>query len=282
MQIVHTVLDLQTLINRYKSDFKTIGFVPTMGALHEGHLSLVDESKKNNDITVVSIFVNPTQFNDPSDLEKYPRTLEQDTRLLQKANVDIVFAPSVKEVYPEPDTRVFNFGQLEQVMEGKFRPNHFNGVAQVVSRLFDMVKPTRAYFGEKDFQQLAIIKNLVKEYGISVQIVPVPIKREPSGLAMSSRNQRLSSGHLELAANIYRILTNSFKSCRNQTVEETIRSVIDNINAIDQLEVEYFELVDGNTLQSISNWSESNYIVGCITVYCGGVRLIDNIKYIGG
>lgn len=281
MQIVHTVLDLQNLLDRYKSDPKTIGFVPTMGALHEGHLSLVNESKKNNDVTVVSIFVNPTQFNDPSDLEKYPRTLDQDTNLLANAGVDIVFAPSVKDIYPEPDTRIFDFGQLDQVMEGKYRPNHFNGVAQVVSRLFDLVKPTRAYFGEKDFQQLAIIRSLVKQYNIPVEIVAVPIKRELSGLAMSSRNQRLTTEQLTHAANIYRVLNESLSDLFKYTVEQTIQSVVDQINTIDELDVEYLEIVDGYTLQPVLNWSDSDYIVGCITVYCGDVRLIDNIKYKG-
>lgn len=279
MEIARTILDIQVLIKNLKAQGKTIGFVPTMGALHEGHLSLVEESKKNDDVTVVSIFVNPTQFNDPTDLEKYPRTEIEDTLLLKEAGVSIVFIPAVLEIYPEPDTRIFNFGQLENVMEGKYRPGHFNGVAQVVSKLFDIVMPDRAYFGEKDFQQLAIIKDMVRQYQIPVQIIAVPIKRESSGLAMSSRNKRLSSTQLQTASNIYRILSESVGLRHKKDIATTIAYVIDEINKIEPLKVEYFEIVDGNTLQPVQHWSDSTYIVGCITVFCGDVRLIDNITY---
>ncbi len=279
MVTVYTTKDLQQAVSAVKNEGKTVGFVPTMGALHEGHVSLVKKCCEQNDVCVVSIFVNPTQFNNPADLEKYPRTLEQDSEALAKAGADIVFVPSVEEIYPEPDTRQFDFGQLDKVMEGKFRPGHFNGVAQVVSRLFDIVKPDRAYFGEKDFQQLAIIRQMVRQLDLRVEIVPMPIMREDSGLAMSSRNQRLTENQRETAANIYRILSESKRLCKQKTVGEIRSLVIDQINKIDHLQVEYFEIVDGNTLQQISDWKDTDYAVGCITVFCGEVRLIDNIVY---
>lgn len=279
MIILETVSDLQKATLSLKKEGKSIGFVPTMGALHEGHVSLVAKSTEQNDITVVSVFVNPTQFNNPSDLEKYPRTLTEDTALLKKVGADIVFVPTAKEIYPEPDTRQFDFGQLDKVMEGKYRPGHFNGVAQVVSRLFDIVKPDRAYFGEKDFQQLAIIREMVKQYSIPVEIIPMPIVREESGLAKSSRNQRLSEKDKEAAVTISKALFKSKDRINLFTVEETIKTVKDEINRVEPLEVEYFEIVDGNTLQSITNWEDTKYAVGCITVFCGEVRLIDNITY---
>lgn len=279
MIVLYTVNDLQHAVSISKNEGKTIGFVPTMGALHEGHVSLVKECSKQNDICVVSIFVNPTQFNNLTDLDKYPRTIEQDTNVLELAGADIVFIPSVEQIYPEPDTRIFEFGQLDIVMEGKFRPGHFNGVAQVVSRLFDIVQPDRAYFGEKDFQQLVIIREMVRQLNLSVEIIPMPILREKSGLAMSSRNQRLTEEQKNTAVNIYKVLTESKKLYKNNTVTETLSQVIDSVNKIDMLEVEYFEIVDGNTLQQISDWKDTNYAVGCITVFCGEVRLIDNVIY---
>lgn len=281
MKLIKTIKELHREILPLRAANKTVGFVPTMGALHEGHLSLVKQCLADNDVCVVSIFVNPTQFNDKEDLKKYPRNVEKDCRLLNTISENlIVFNPSESEVYPEPDTRIFNFGQLDKVMEGKFRPGHFNGVAQVVSRLFDIVKPDRAYFGEKDFQQLAIIRHMVRQLKLDVQIVPMPIIREQSGLALSSRNARLTDVQRASAVNISKIL---FKS-RNEmykhlTIAETIKKVTDQINAVQNLEVEYFEIVDGTTLQPLNDWSESEYVVGCIAVFCGEVRLIDNIVY---
>lgn len=279
MITLYTINDLQNAVSISKNKRKTIGFVPTMGALHEGHISLVKKCREQNDVCIVSIFVNPTQFNNQTDLEKYPRTIDEDIKLLNYAGVDIVFVPSVQEIYPEPDNRQFDFGQLDKVMEGKFRPGHFNGVAQVVSRLFDIVKPDKAYFGEKDFQQLAIIRQMVRQLNIPVEIVPMPIRREDSGLAMSSRNQRLTEDQKKDAVNIYRVLSESKTLYNNKTVEELRFWVIENINKIASLEVEYFEIVDGNTLQQISDWKNTQYAVGCITVFCGEVRLIDNIIY---
>lgn len=277
MTLVQSVEELQKLLLLSKSKAKKIGFVPTMGALHAGHLSLVKKCIEENDVCVVSIFVNPTQFNDATDLEKYPRTLDADRLLLEKEGAQIIFAPSVKEVYPVADNRIFDFGLIDKVMEGKHRPGHFNGVAQVVSRLFDIVKPDRAYFGEKDFQQIAIIKAMVKQLNLEVAIETVPIMRETSGLAMSSRNERLSSEQRKTASLINEVLQKS--STTNLSVEETIDFVTKSINANKDLSVEYFEIVDGGSLQSITNWKDTSYAVGCITVFCGEVRLIDNITY---
>jgi len=280
MEIVKTTKVLQDLVIALKTKGKSIGFVPTMGALHEGHLSLVKRCIADNDICVVSIFVNPTQFNNKEDLEKYPRTLERDALLLAESGVDIVFAPSEKEIYPEPDTRQFDFGQLDKVMEGVHRPGHFNGVAQVVSRLFTIVKPDKAYFGQKDFQQLAIIREMVKQLNLPVQIIAMPIVRDASGLAMSSRNERLTSAQKSLAANIYKVLTDSKENMYLKLpVGQTLDKVINTLNSYEGLTVEYFEIVDGSTLQPLYEWDDSDYVVGCIAVFCGDVRLIDNIVY---
>lgn len=279
MDLIRTVVELQDALAPLRKQGKTIGFVPTMGALHEGHLSLVKQCIADNDICVVSVFVNPTQFNNKEDLEKYPRNIEKDSQYLKQAGADFVFAPAVEEIYPEPDTRQFDFGMLDKVMEGLHRPGHFNGVAQVVSRLFDIVKPDRAYFGEKDFQQLAIIRQMVKQLGLSVQIVPMPIVREASGLALSSRNERLTPAQKETAANISGTLFESREWMKTSSVSETAEKVIRQIDANEGLKVEYYEIVDGYTLQSVTDWGEAGYIVGCVAVFCGDVRLIDNIVY---
>lgn len=279
MIVVNKISELHEALKRLDAENKVVGFVPTMGALHQGHATLVRQNVEENDISVVSIFVNPTQFNNKEDLRLYPKTPQADLDLMREIGVDIVFMPEVEEMYPEPDTRLFDFGDLDKVMEGKYRPGHFNGVAQVVSKLFVFVEPNRAYFGEKDFQQLAIIRQMVKQLSMPIEIVGVPIVREESGLAMSSRNERLSPQERKTAANIYKILCDSKKLYPQVKPSEVINHVVDAINKIDSLRVEYFEIVDGNTLQSISEWSDSEYIVGCITVFCGEVRLIDNIKY---
>ena len=279
MKLVHTIHELRVELDIQRKAGKKIGLVPTMGALHEGHASLVRRAVAENDIVVVSDFVNPTQFNDTNDLLKYPRTLEADCELLEKEGVAYVFAPSVEEVYPEPDTRQFSYAPLDTVMEGKYRPGHFNGVCQIVSKLFMMVEPDKAYFGEKDFQQLAIIREMVRQMQFPLQIVGCPIVREADGLALSSRNARLSDEQRQQALNISRTLFASKEYATSHTVEETQKFVEDGIASSEGLELEYFELVDGTTLQKISSWDETEYAVGCITVYCGEVRLIDNIKY---
>lgn len=279
MKQIYTINELQDSLTIEKRNSRSIGFVPTMGALHPGHIELVKQCVAENDICVVSIFVNPTQFNDKSDLEKYPRTLEADCKLLEEAGCSYVFIPGENEIYPEPDSRLFDFGSLGSVMEGKFRPGHFNGVAQVVSRLFDIVKPDRAYFGEKDFQQLAIIKQMVKQEGYPVEIIPVPIVRETSGLAMSSRNARLSEVQLKEAVNISKVLLESVDKQQSMNVQKVSDWVINSVNQSPELQTEYFEIVDADTLQAIQNWNDSDSIVGCIAVFDGEVRLIDNIRY---
>ena len=255
----------------------TCGFVPTMGALHEGHLSLVDRCRKECDTVVVSVFVNPTQFNDPNDLKNYPRTAEADIALLEKAGADFAFMPSVEEIYPEKDTRIFDFGQLDKVMEGPSRPGHFNGVAQLDSRLFDIVGCDTAYFGEKDFQQIAIIREMVRQLNYPIRIVACPIVRESDGLAMSSRNLLLTPEHRKAAPLIYQSLCEAAELHRALPVEDTKRRVIERINANPLLHVEYFSIVNADTLQDISDWSEAENVRGCIVVHAGAVRLIDNI-----
>ena len=283
MEIINSVKELKDKLYILKSQKRSIGLVPTMGALHKGHISLVEKCSKENDITVVSIFVNPTQFNDKKDLERYPRTLEADCKLLGNIKVDIVFAPSVEEIYPEPDTRTFSYPPTDTVMEGKYRPGHFNGVCQIVSKLFDFVEPDKAYFGEKDFQQVAVIKAMVKDKKYNIEIIQCPIIRENDGLALSSRNALLTSQERLIAVNISKVLKNSIEYSLSHSLNETREWVINQINSTEGLKIEYYEIVDGETLNSIDKWEDSNYIVGCITVFCGStpIRLIDNIKYKG-
>lgn len=279
MQIITTKKELTEVSAASRAANKSIGLVPTMGALHAGHASLIRRSVKENDITFVSVFVNPTQFNNKEDLLHYPRTMERDSELLQSLHVDYLFAPTPEEMYTTKElnsTFQFDFAGLDQVMEGKMRPGHFNGVVQIVSRLFDLVKPTRAYFGEKDFQQLAIIRHLVKRMHYDIEIVGCPIVREESGLALSSRNERLSEAEKETAVNISKILFAGKELAKNHSVKEVEDWVISNINAIEGLTVEYYEIVDEDTLQPAKDFSHA---VGCVTVYCGQVRLIDNIRY---
>lgn len=281
MEILKTKIEIYNRIKKIKSEKKTIGFVPTMGALHNGHLSLIECSKKKCDITVVSIFVNPTQFNNPNDLKKYPRTIEKDIEKLQSIYTDILFMPDEKEMYPEEDTRIFNFGKLETVMEGKFREGHFNGVAQIVSKLFDYVMPDKAFFGLKDFQQYVVIKELVRKYmsDSNIEIIGCPIIREEKGLAMSSRNELLSTEQRKHANSISEILLLSKKDKNKLSVEEIKSKVVKIINLNPFLEVEYFDIVDDEKLEQIKNWDEKKEKVGCIAVFCGDVRLIDNIYY---
>lgn len=281
MEVITTVKGLTDICSNYRSGEQTIGLVPTMGALHAGHMSLIERARKENDRVVVSVFVNPTQFNNPNDLKTYPRTVEADCEKLRQAGVDIAFVPTVEEIYPEPDTRVFELGQVAEVMEGARRPGHFNGVAQIVSKLFAWVNPTRAYFGEKDFQQIAIIRKMAQIEGFDFEIVACPIMREDDGLAMSSRNVRLSGRQREVAPNIARILAQSIDYAKSHTVGETAERVIEQINSYPEMEVEYYEIVNSLTMQPIAVWPQGDepQAVGCVTVNLGDVRLIDNIKY---
>lgn len=281
MKIIPTINEIKALVAQARSENKTVGLVPTMGALHEGHASLIKRSVADNDITVVSVFVNPTQFNDKNDLNNYPRTLEADCQLIESLGGTYVFAPSVDEVYPEPDTRTFSYPPIDTVMEGARRPGHFNGVCQIVSKLFMMVEPDRAYFGEKDFQQIAVVRAMMKDQGFTFELVPCPIVREASGLALSSRNSLLSADERVLAVNISRALIGSVAYAKSHTVEETRSWVVDTLNAIEGLDVEYYEIVDATSLQAVKAWDEAEHVQGCITVFCGAkpIRLIDNINY---
>lgn len=284
MQIITTKSELTRQSAACLRQGKTIGFVPTMGALHEGHASLIRRACSENEVCFVSVFVNPTQFNNAEDLQKYPRTLEKDAQLLESLGVHFVFAPTPEEMYSAEEMAVpfvFDFDGLDKVMEGKMRPGHFNGVVQVVSRLFELVRPTRAYFGEKDFQQLAIIRYMVERSAMApqfhgIQIIGCPIVREPSGLAMSSRNERLSAAEKQTAVAISQALISSLEWAKSADVATVQQRVIDTINSIEGLEVEYYNIVDKDTLQSTDKWQNA---VGCVTVFCGSVRLIDNIQY---
>jgi len=277
MEIFNTVAAIQNYLQQTKSTPKTIGFIPTMGALHQGHLALVKRAKAENEIVIVSIFVNPIQFNNNDDLLKYPRTLEKDAALLQTVGCDAIFAPDEKEMYPEPDTTIYDFGQLATVMEGKFRPGHFNGVAIVVKRLLDIIQPGKAYFGEKDYQQLQIIKSLVQQKKIPVAIIPCPIVRETDGLALSSRNMQLTAEERKVAPFIYQTLQLAKEKASLLSPSELTTWVLQQIISIPSLAPEYFEIADATTLLPITDWKDCKHAIGCIAVYLGKVRLIDNI-----
>ncbi len=282
MEIIRKVKHLSKVLDDARKEGRIIGLVPTMGALHAGHISLVNRARAENDVVVVSVFVNPTQFNNPQDLSTYPRTEEADCRALEEARADYAFVPSVDEMYPVADTRTFDLGPVAEVMEGAMRPGHFNGVCQIVSKLFDIVKPTRAYFGEKDFQQIAVIKRMVELEGFRLDIVPCPIVRENDGLALSSRNVRLTAEGRRTAPAIHRILENSRKLKESgATPSEVQKAVTEQIDAVDGLKIEYYAIVDALTMQPVDDWKMAGAegTVGCVTVYCGDVRLIDNIRY---
>ncbi len=282
MEIIRKVKRLDEVLDTARKSGKSVGLVPTMGALHAGHLSLVRRARAENDIVVVSVFVNPTQFNNPDDLRTYPRTEEADCRLLESAGVDYALVPAVEEMYPEKDTRVFDLGPVGEVMEGAMRPGHFNGVCQIVSKLFDIVKPARAYFGEKDFQQIAVIRRMVDLLGLELEIVPCPIVREPDGLALSSRNVRLTPEGRKVAPEIHKALEASLKlKAQGMTPAEVEKATVDAIDAIPGLKTEYYTIVDARTMQPVAAWSDADAdgAAGCVTVYCGDVRLIDNIRY---
>lgn len=281
MQVYQHIADIENALFDCRKAGKTIGLVPTMGALHEGHASLVRRSVAENDITVVSVFVNPTQFNDKGDLQRYPRDLEADCRLLEECGAAIVLAPAVEDMYPTPDNRHFEFPPVSTVMEGAHRPGHFNGVCQVVSRLFYIVRPDRAYFGEKDWQQIAVIKAMVRSLKLPVQIVECPIVRHDDGLARSSRNTLLTPEERAIAPKIYAALKESVDYSKTHTPGETHDHTVEAINNVEGLDVEYFQIVSGETLLDVAQWDEAQSVVGCITVNCGHtpIRLIDHIKY---
>ncbi len=280
MELIKTKANLK--LHRSKLGIKggVIGFAPTMGALHQGHLSLIDTAAKISDYVIVSIFVNPTQFNDPNDLRNYPRDLEKDLSLIsEQGKTYAVFTPEVNDIYPEPDVRKFDFSNLDKVMEGAFRQGHFNGVAQVVSKLFDIIQPHKAFFGQKDFQQLAIIRQLVKMMNSDIEIISCPIIRENDGLAMSSRNILLSPEERIHAANISQILFKSKEMAKSLEIDKLTEWVIKEINNVPLLQLEYFQIVDSLTLMPSEKWSQPGDKQGCVAVKIGKVRLIDNIKF---
>ena len=283
MKVYSKIVDLQNALFDERKAGKTVGLVPTMGALHEGHASLVRRAVAENDVTVVSVFVNPTQFNDKNDLKNYPRNLEADCLLLQQCQANYVFAPEVEDMYPTPDKRQFDYPPITTVMEGAHRPGHFNGVCQVVSRLFYIVRPQRAYFGKKDWQQIAVVKAMVRHLQLPVAIVECPIVRHHDGLALSSRNTLLAPDERAIAPAIYKTLKESIDYAKTHSLADTHDMVVSRLNAVQGLSVEYFAIVDGNTLQDIRQWDDSDSVVGCITVYCGKtpIRLIDHIRYKG-
>ena len=276
MKVFESVKELRAELD--KAEQSGIGFVPTMGALHAGHRSLVERARRENGTVVVSVFVNPTQFNDKNDLKHYPRTPEADARLLEEAGADFVLMPSVEEIYPQPDSRQFDFGLIDKVMEGATRPGHFNGVAQVVSRLFDLVKPAKAYFGEKDFQQIAVIREMVRQLRIPVEIIPCPIVRGEDGLALSSRNTLLDTDHRTAAPYIYKVLKAAVEKSHQTTPDQLAAWVTAQVESNPLLKVIYFQVVDAATMQQVRTWEESPAIQGCIAVQAGDIRLIDNIK----
>jgi len=278
MKICKTIVEVNQLINEQRKKELSIGFVPTMGALHLGHLSLLEEAKKECDIAVVSIFVNPTQFNDKQDYIKYPRNYDEDLNILSLNNCDIVFLPSEEEIYPHPDNSFFDLGHLEKIMEGEFRSGHFQGVAKVVSKLFSIIKPDVAFFGKKDFQQLAVIKRLVQIIDSPVKIIGCPIVREENGLAMSSRNMRLLEEEFKQASIILKAISELPELMKNQTLNDIKKNIFANINSVSGFKTEYVEIVDSESLESVSDFSNHKSITCCVAVYCGQVRLIDNIQ----
>ena len=276
MLVLNKIEDVKQMIAEYKQQHKLIGFVPTMGALHQGHISLINQSKQHTDITVCSIFVNPTQFNNPEDLKHYPRTPEQDIKLLEEAGCDILYMPEVKDIYPENDTRKFNFGYLDTILEGSTRPGHFNGVGQVVSILLEGVKPDKAFFGSKDYQQVMVVKSLVKQLNLPVEIVACPILREPDGLAMSSRNTRLTAEERIIAGMVPDMMQQANKIVREQSIDAAKKFISDLVSKISIMKLDYFEVCDAETLESLSDYNPKNKAVSLIAVFVGKIRLIDN------
>ena len=277
MEVIEQVSALRAIVTALRCSGKRIGFVPTMGALHEGHLQLLRASARENDITICSVFVNPTQFNNASDYKLYPRTLEHDISLLQTVGCDFLFAPSAEEVYPQQSVLQFSFGELEAVMEGEHRPGHFNGVATVVSKLFHIVQPHKAYFGQKDLQQVAIVRQLVQALSFDLELVCFPTVREADGLAMSSRNKRLSDAQRQMAPQLYRALQTAAANLRQKPIETIKSDVAQQLQQVQETRLEYFEVVDSLTLQPLQDISGQEEVALCIAAFIGEVRLIDNM-----
>jgi pantoate--beta-alanine ligase len=280
MKIFRTIKEIRENLSLQKVSGKTIGFVPTMGALHKGHIALIENAKKENDITVCSIFINPIQFNNKEDYIKYPKSTESDILMLEKVNCDLLFLPEESEMYPDDKVNNYDLGDLDKIMEGAFRPGHFNGVAVIVKKLFDIVEPDRAYFGKKDFQQLAIIKYFVKQYKIDIQIIGCETVRETDGLAMSSRNQRLTPEERDVAPLIYQTLMKARSEAGSKDIPTLKKLVEKEISNCTLMKLEYFDIVDAETLQIVHNIKNHKFVVGCIAVYLGNVRLIDNVNFL--
>jgi pantoate--beta-alanine ligase len=279
MLVSSLINETRKILSIFRQQGKSIGLIPTMGALHEGHLSLIDNSLRSNDVSIISIFVNPTQFNDRNDFNNYPRDIEKDLELARLKGCDLAFVPAEQEIYPDKDKRIFDFGTLDKFMEGQYRPGHFNGVAQIVSRLFSIIEPDRAYFGEKDFQQLIIIKKLVKQLEMKVEIISCPIVREKDGLAMSSRNQLLTPAERKSASKISATLLKAKDLARKIKVAKLKEFVISEIDSDPNLKTEYFEMVLESDMVPLKNWPEKSPVIACIAVKAGQIRLIDNIKF---
>lgn len=276
MLILYKITDVQQYIAEFKLKNKTIGFVPTMGALHQGHISLIEISKKQTDITVCSIFVNPTQFNNQSDLKHYPRTPEADILLLEAAGCDVLYMPEVKDIYPENDIRKFGFGYLDTILEGAHRPGHFNGVGQVVSILLEGVQPHKAFFGSKDYQQVMVVKDLVKQLQIPVEIIPCPILREPDGLAMSSRNTRLSAEERKIAALIPKMMKEAVELIKQKGIDAAKQFIIQEVSEVKEMNLDYYEVCNADTLEPMTEFNSKQQTVSLIAVFVGNIRLIDN------
>lgn len=276
MLVLHKITEIRSVISEEKRKGKTIGFVPTMGALHPGHISLINFSKQQTDITVCSIFVNPTQFNNQADLKHYPRTPESDIKLLEEAGCDILYMPEVSDVYPENDNRKFDFGYLDTILEGATRPGHFNGVGQVVSILLEGVKPDKAFFGSKDYQQVMVVKSLVKQLNLSVEIIPCPILREADGLAMSSRNTRLTAEERKIAALIPQWMQEAITLVKENGIEAAKQFINEKVSKVPEMKLDYYEVCDAETLKSISEITPNQKAITLIAVFVGNIRLIDN------
>lgn len=277
MQIIKYISGLDTVLAEFRKQGIPIGFVPTMGALHDGHLSLINQSVADNPITVVSIYVNPTQFNDQTDLKNYPRNPDTDRKLLESVKCNILFVPDDKEMYPEKDNRVFDFGFMGEIMEGEKRPGHFNGVAQIVTKLFDAVKPDRTYFGKKDFQQIAIIKKIVGDLNYDIEIIACPIVREKDGLAMSSRNTLLKEQERKEAVKIHETLQQIQKRIKYTDIDELKKYALNAINQTKHLKLDYLHIVNTKTLIPVNKITKKEPVTTCIAVYAGNIRLIDNL-----
>lgn len=277
MQVFQQISEIKTYISSQKQQHKTIGFVPTMGALHQGHISLINESKKVCDITVCSIFVNPTQFNNANDLTRYPRTPEVDRQLLEQAGCDVLYMPDVKDIYPTTDTRQFNFGYIDTILEAEHRPGHYNGVGQVVSILLTGIEPNKAFFGSKDYQQVMIVRTLVKQLKLPVEIISCPILREDDGLAMSSRNMLLTPEERKIASLVPKMMEGARDIVKQIGVSAAKLYILNEVAQVPIMKLDYYEVCDTETLEPLTALEPNQQAISLIAVFVGNIRLIDNL-----